>query len=293
MLNRIMVIGRDAEGRARLARLLTNGGYRAEVSESVAHARRTGLKGLALAIIEPDEVGAPQTAAVEELRAAVGRVLVVAPLGARGSSPDFIDPSDEAGLLARVRQELAPRPEPEAAEPVLEFEGYRLDLAGHILRNPAGKEVPLRPAEFSLLRAFAQRAGRVLSRDQLLQLVAGRDAEPYDRSIDMQIMRLRRKIESDPKRPSIIVSMRGSGYKFATEAHEAKPTSRGEPEPEAATPVPSDATPRAPERRHVIALAAELAPARSGRLPSDPEDLSAMIGAFRGCASAVLARHGG
>ena len=163
------------------------------------------LQGIALAIIEPDEVGAPQTAAVEELRAAVGRVLVVAPLGARGSSPDFIDPSDEAGLLARVRQELAPRPEPEAAELVLEFEGYRLDLAGHSLRNPAGKEVPLRPAEFSLLPAFAQRAGRVLSRDQLLQLVAGRDAEPYDRSIDMQIcssIRARHPAQSGPARGS-------------------------------------------------------------------------------------------
>ena len=277
MRSRIIVISRDAVSRGRLARMLMNGGYRAEVAESIARARRAGLKGIALAIIESDEVGTPQTAAVEELRAAVGRVLFVAPLSARLSSPDSIDPSDEARLLARVRQGLATRARAGAAESMLEFEGYRLDLAGHSLRNPAGREVRLRPAEFSLLRAFAQRAGRVLSRDQLLHLVAGRDAEPYDRSIDMQIVRLRRKIEPDPKRPRIIVTVPGSGYKFATEAHEAKPTSRREPEPDA-TPVPSDDGPRAPARRHGIALAAELAPARSGRLPSAPEVMSSMIG---------------
>ena len=215
MRSRIMVIGQDEQSRARLARLITSAGYRAEVAASVAHARRAGLNGIALAIIEPNEAGPLQTAAVEELRAAVGRVLVVGPLGRRGSSPDFIDPSDEAGLLARISQALAFKPEPEAHEPLLAFEGYRLDLAGHSLTNPAGKEVPLRPAEFSLLRALVQRAGRVLSREQLLQLIAGRNAEAYDRSIDMQILRLRRRIEPDPRHPSFIVTVPGSGYKFA------------------------------------------------------------------------------
>ena len=186
----------------------------------------------------------------------------------------------------------APKPEPEATEPTLEFAGYRLDLAGHCLEDAAGKEIPLRPAEFSLLRAFVQRAGRVLSRDQLLQLTAGRDAEAYDRSVDMQVARLRRKIEPDPKRPSIIVTVPGAGYKFATEVHEAKLPSRPEPNPQT-PPTRSDAAPRAPERRHITALAAELAPAGGGRLPSDPEDLSAMVGAFRRYASAVLTQHGG
>jgi hypothetical protein len=109
MRSRIMVIGRDGQSRARLARLLANGGYRAEVSESVADARRAGLKGIALAIFQPDEGGPQQTAAIERLLAAVGRVLVVGPFGARGPSPDSIDPSDEAGLLARIGQALAPK----------------------------------------------------------------------------------------------------------------------------------------------------------------------------------------
>jgi TolB-like protein len=232
MRSRIMVIGRDAQSRGRLARLVTSGGYRAEVAESIAHARRAGLKGIALAILAPDGSGRHHAAA-DELRAAVGRVLVVAPPGSRESSPDFIDFSDDAGLLARVRQELASRPDPEAAEPMLEFEGYRLDLAGHSLTNSAGEEVRLRPAEFSLLRTLAQRAGRVLSRDQLSQLVAGRDAEAYDRSVDMQIARLRRKIEPDLKRPSLVVTVPGAGYKFAAKVREAK---RGKQAPTDADP---------------------------------------------------------
>jgi TolB-like protein len=222
MRSRIMVIGQDAQSRARLARLVASGGYRAEVAASVTHARRAGLKGIALAIVEPNDAVPQETAAIEELRAAVGRVLVIAPIGRHGSSPDFIDPSDEAGLLARIRQALAPKPELETTEPLLAFEGYRLDLAGHNLTNPAGKQVPLRPAEFRLLRALVQRAGRVLSREQLLQLVAGRDAEAYDRSIDMQIMRLRRKIEPDPRRLRFIVTVPGSGYKFATPVRQTR-----------------------------------------------------------------------
>ena len=185
-----------------------------------------------------------------------------------------------------------PSPTRSLLEPTLEFAGYRLDLAGHCLKDVAGKEIPLRPAEFSLLRAFVQRAGRVLSRDQLLQLTAGRDAEAYDRSVDMQVARLRRKIEPDLRRPSIIVTVPGAGYKFATAAHEAKLPSKSEPGSQT-PPTRSDAAPRAPERSHITTLAAELAPASGGRLPSDPEDLSAMVRAFRRYASAVLTQHAG
>ncbi len=285
-----MVISRDAALRARLAQLLTRGGYRAEVAESAAQARRAGLDGVALAILASDELGREHTVALEELRAVAGRALIVAPPGASVANPDCTDASDEVGLLARVAEALVPKPEPESTEPTLEFAGYRFDLAGHCLKDVAGKEIPLRPAEFSLLRAFVQRSGRVLSRDQLLQLTAGRDAEAYDRSVDMQVARLRRKIEPDLRRPSIIVTVPGAGYKLAAAAHEAKPPSRPSTQ---APPTRLDAALRAPERRHITSLAAELAPASGGRLPSDPEDLSAMVGAFRRYASAVLTQHGG
>ena len=112
----------------------------------------------------------------------------------------------------------------------MEFAGYRFDLAGHSLNDPSGKEVPLRRSEFRLLRVFVECAGRVLSRDQLLNLIASRDAEPYERSVDMQISRLRCKIELDLRRPSLIVTVPGSGYKFAAAVREAKPR---EPAPDA------------------------------------------------------------
>jgi len=287
-----MVIGREAVLRARLAQLLSRGGYRAEVAESLAHARRAGLDDFALAIIAPDGLDAPRAAAIEELRAAVGRVLVIGSDCDPRAGRDVIDASDEARLLARIAEALAPRSESEAAEQALEFAGYRLDLTGHSLTDSTGRDIPLTHSEFALLRVFVERAGRVLSRDRLLQLTARRDAEPYDRSVDMQILRLRRKIEPDPKRPSMIVTVPGTGYKFVAAIGEPKLASRLEPGPEATT-APSGAAPRAPERRHVTALAAELAPARSDRLPSDPEDLHAIVGAFRRNASAIVTQHGG
>ena len=135
-----------------------------------------------------------------------------------------------SALLVRVAEALALKPKPEATEPTWEFAGYRFDLAGHSLNDPSGKEVPLRRSEFRLLRVFVECAGRVLSRDQLLNLIASRDAEPYERSVDMQISRLRCKIELDLRRPSLIVTVPGSGYKFAAAVREAKPR---EPAPDA------------------------------------------------------------
>jgi class 3 adenylate cyclase/tetratricopeptide (TPR) repeat protein len=291
MRRRIMVIGRDADLRARLARLLSGAGYRPEVAESLAHARRAGLERVALAIVARDGSDASDAAAVEAMTADVGRVLVVASPGAKRPFPsDVVDLSDEAGLLAQIAEALTSQPEADEAELVLQFSGYRLDLAGHSLADPVGKDIPLTQSEFSLLRAFVERAGRVLSRDQLLQVTAGRDAEPYDRSVDMLVARLRRKIEPDSKRPSLIVTVPGSGYKFAAQVREASLTSAlPGPEP---PPAPSG-PPRTPERRHITALAAELVPAAGGQLPADPEDLAAIVGGFRGQASAALTRHGG
>ena len=98
-----MVIGRDAGLRARLARLLSGAGYRPEVAESLAHARRAGLEGVALAIVARGGSDASDAAAVEAMTAEVGRVLVAAAPGAkRPFPPDVVDLSDEAGLLAHI-----------------------------------------------------------------------------------------------------------------------------------------------------------------------------------------------
>jgi DNA-binding response OmpR family regulator len=89
-----------------------------------------------------------------------------------------------------------------------------LDLDGRRLTGPDGAEIPLGPSEFALLRAFAERPGRVLSREILLDLAHPRGDEHFDRSIDVRIARIRRKVEAVPERPAVIKTIRGAGYVF-------------------------------------------------------------------------------
>ena len=91
-----------------------------------------------------------------------------------------------------------------------------LNLATHQLTDEGGAEVPITGMEFDLLRVFIEHANRVLSRDQLLTLTRNREWEPFDRSIDIRIARLRKKIEPDPENPSAIRTVRGAGYMFVT-----------------------------------------------------------------------------
>jgi two-component system phosphate regulon response regulator OmpR len=89
-----------------------------------------------------------------------------------------------------------------------------LDLDARRLTGPDGVEIPLGPSEFALLRAFAERPGRVLSRETLLDLAHPRGDEHFDRSIDVRIARIRRKVEAVPERPAVIKTIRGVGYVF-------------------------------------------------------------------------------
>src|ERR1700685_762518 len=101
----------------------------------------------------------------------------------------------------------------EAAPPV-PLQGLVLDLDACTLARESGDAIPLTRGEFALLRVFVTRAGRVVSRDTLLDALAGRRFEPFDRSVDVLISRLRRKIEPDPKEPRLIVTVPGEGYRF-------------------------------------------------------------------------------
>jgi two-component system, OmpR family, response regulator len=123
-------------------------------------------------------------------------------------------------LLARVRAVLRRSGSPEANDSgdqkrILEFAGWRLDVTHRQLYSAKNALVPLRAGEFELLLAFAERPQRVLSRDQLLDLSRGRSANAFDRSIDVQVSRLRRKIEPDPKEPTLIKTVRSGGYILA------------------------------------------------------------------------------
>jgi DNA-binding response OmpR family regulator len=108
---------------------------------------------------------------------------------------------------------------PEQSGQRIEFEGWVFDLnRRELTRRDTSKPVDLTTSEFNLLEAFVKRAHRVLSRDEIMDLLKGHDWSPLDRSIDNLIARLRKKIEPDPDRPRLIKTIRGVGYTFAVEA---------------------------------------------------------------------------
>jgi DNA-binding response OmpR family regulator len=142
-------------------------------------------------------------------------------MGLELGADDYITkPFSPRELLARIRAVLrrykaAPDlPERDAKRRAYRFAGWELNLRTRKLSAPDGRKLDLSNNEFSLLAAFCGSAQRVLTRDQLMSLSRLHEAEVYDRTVDVQIVRLRRKIEADPARPQLIVTERGAGYIF-------------------------------------------------------------------------------
>lgn len=136
-----------------------------------------------------------------------------------GADDYVIKPFDLRELLARVRSVLrrARTASPENAARTVAgfaFDRFFLDARSHTLSTTTGQQIDLTSGEFTLLKVLAERPNQVLSRDQLMTRIHGREAGPFDRSIDVQIGRLRRKIEARPGAPRLIKSVRGSGYLF-------------------------------------------------------------------------------
>ena len=117
---------------------------------------------------------------------------------------------------------------PREAARLLRFAGLVLNLDAFTLTREAGEAIPVTRGEFALLCFFVSHPGRVLSRDALLEAMAGRRFEPFDRSVDVLVGRLRRKIESDPKKAHLIVTVPGEGYRFdgLTKTFQSAPTGR-------------------------------------------------------------------
>lgn len=136
-----------------------------------------------------------------------------------GADDYMVKPFNPRELLARInavlrRQASALNASANAAATTYGFDGWRMDFRLRELRNPAGARVALTSAEFDLLRAFCERAGRVLSREILLELTQGRNCGSFDRSIDVLVSRIRRKIEADPQDAVMIKTVRSGGYMF-------------------------------------------------------------------------------
>jgi len=144
-----------------------------------------------------------------------------------GADDYLIKPFNPRELLARIKAILrrVERPELLAGHlggRKLAFAGWVLDTDTRALRRDAdGVKVALTSAEFKLLTAFLERPRFVLSRDQLLDITSGRTADVFDRTIDNQVSRLRRKIEADPSDPQIIATVRAGGYSLAADVREA------------------------------------------------------------------------
>ena len=229
MKHRILVVAEDAPVRATLARWLMAAGYAVELAESPKRAREViENEAVALAILAPQRLDATGQELARELRGAIGRLIIVIepPADAGHQTAEAIEsdgsiskPLNEAETLERVKAALpAPPKEAEPLPDTLYFEGHVLDVGARQCRTLDGRDRLLTRGEFTTLLALARQSGRVVSRDELRQAVAGRDAGPDDRSVDVAISRLRRKIELDPKEPRIIVTVPGEGYRLAEAA---------------------------------------------------------------------------
>jgi two-component system OmpR family response regulator len=228
----ILVVDDHRDIRDLLARFLTKHGLRASVADSAATARRmlqaADVDLVVLDIMMPGEDGLSLTRSLRETKD-IPVILLTAMgeetdriVGLEVGADDYVaKPFNPRELLARIkavlrRVQTLPRPR-EATQGRLAFDRWILDLGRRELIDDKNIAVALSSGEFRLLAALLERPGMVLTRDQLLDLTRGRSAQPFDRSIDNQVSRLRKKIERDPRTPELIKTAWGDGYTFAGE----------------------------------------------------------------------------
>jgi two-component system OmpR family response regulator len=232
----ILVVDDHPDIRDGLAKYLEAHEFRASTADSAASARRvlkdSAIDLVVLDVMMPGEDGLSLcrflrettrlpvillTAMTEETDRIVGLEM-----GADDYVPKPFNPRE---LLARIKAVLRrtnalPPDQDELPDDRMEFPPWTLDVKRRELIGEDGVASPLSTAEFNLLKAFINHPGRVLNRDQLLDLTQSKSADVFDRTIDNQVSRLRKKIERDPKDPDIIQTVWGGGYLFAANVND-------------------------------------------------------------------------
>lgn len=237
----VLLVDDEATLREPLAEYLAGQGLRVTEAESAAMARAKLEEMTAdivlLDIMMPGEDGVSLCRHLVETRQ-----IPVIFLTARGEATDrivglelgaddyIVKPFEPRELVARVRTVLrrvarGPSPDTLAKDWHYAFEGWVLDPLKRRLTDPEGVKVPISTAEFRLLRAFVDHPQKVLDRDWLLDAVQGRTAHLFDRAVDNQVSRLRRKVETDSRAPQFIQTVRGGGYRFAAKVTRVAPQS--------------------------------------------------------------------
>lgn len=223
----ILVVDDDPDLRKLITDFLADHGYRVAAVGNAAEMRRSieeerpdlvildvmlpGEDGLSAARRLASDPGAPSIIMLSALGSDTDRII-----GLEVGADDYLaKPCNPRELLARVRARLRRRNTAETADRDTggryEFAGWRLDVLRRDLRDPSGTFINLSDGEFGLLRSFVEHPQRVLSRDQLLDIARGRNAEVYDRAIDSQISRLRRKLNGRTD-VELIRTVRNEGY---------------------------------------------------------------------------------
>lgn len=233
---RLLLVDDEPGLREPLAEYLSRQGFAVTQAASAAEARsilRDDVPELVLLdIMMPGEDGLSLCRHLSEARA-IPTILLTAKgeamdriIGLEIGADDYVvKPFEPRELVARIRSVLR-RAAKGAAAPVedelFEFEGWQLDPLKRRLTSPEGALVSISSVEFRLLMAFLEHPRQVLDRDRLLDMVQGREAHLFDRAVDNQVSRLRRKIEVDSRNPTMIQTVWGGGYMLAADVRRIK-----------------------------------------------------------------------
>src|SRR5688572_2162806 len=229
---RILIVEDDADIREMVAEYLGGQGYEVQQAQSGGDMREAVERNLPdvvlLDVRLPGEDGLTLARYLRE-RYDVGIIMVTAAggvvdrvVGLEVGADDYVTkPFDPRELLARLKSVMRRLQSRAPAEASVRGDAERiavgrcfLDVASHRLLDVEGQEVPITSMEYDLLKIFTEHPNKVLTRDQILNLTRNRDWEPFDRSIDIRIARLRRKVEANPGEPQVIRTIRGAGYMF-------------------------------------------------------------------------------